>query len=99
MSPGFNIADYLGKSNSLYYLFIVLNLLNILYIELLVNLTMYALNHDSNNEQDDDDGVDVDGVFSAHSPPVTSAEKRPILRNRVSIYDIQDLEYTGCHPA
>ena len=55
---------------------------------------MYAVKpRNSTDEQDENDDSDnVDAISSALPPPITSAERRPMLRNRVSIHDIQDSE-------
>src|SRR5436190_11845207 len=54
---------------------------------------MYAVKpRNSTDDHENDDPEDVDGISSARPPPITSAERRPILRNRISIHDIQDSE-------
>lgn len=54
---------------------------------------MYAVKpRNSTEDQDDDDSEIIDGISSARPPPISSAERRPMLRNRVSIHDIQDSE-------
>src|SRR5438045_8271019 len=55
---------------------------------------MYAVKpRNSTDEQDENDDSDnVDAISSALPPPITSAERRPMLRNRISIHDIQDSE-------
>ena len=53
---------------------------------------MYAVKprNSSDGQDENDDLDDVDGISSARPPPITSAERRPMLRNRVSIHDIQN---------
>ncbi|CAB4384530.1 hypothetical protein RhiirA5_476344 [Rhizophagus irregularis] len=60
----------------------------------LVDLTMYAVKprNSSEDQDEDDDSEIIDGISSARPPPISSAERRPMLRNRVSIHDIQDSE-------
>jgi hypothetical protein len=55
---------------------------------------MYAVKprNSSENQDEDYDSEIVDGISSARPPPITSAERRPMLRSRVSIHDIQDSE-------
>ena len=55
---------------------------------------MYAVKprNSSDDQDEDDDSELVDGISSARPPPITSAERRPMLRNRVSIHDVQDSE-------
>jgi hypothetical protein len=55
---------------------------------------MYAVKprNSTDDHDENDDSDDVDGISSARPPPITSAERRPILRNRVSIHDVQDSE-------
>lgn len=54
---------------------------------------MYAVKpRNSTDDDENDDPENVDGISSARPPPITSAERRPMLRNRISIHDIQDSE-------